>query len=152
MNVKRLIRELNSAPSRMAYAARVAINSEARKLIVDFRRRSPVDSGEYKGRWKKSEFISSIPGVIAGTRIFNDDTKASLMEFGANPDEAPWHYPQVNANTGKLTASGGKIWAGGLRPGHHLSIGGAIDPVLFRNNERQMRIANNVGTKVAKRI
>ncbi|MCP3683858.1 MAG: HK97 gp10 family phage protein [bacterium] len=152
MNIYQLIRELNAAPAKMAIAAQSALNAEVPRLITDFRKRSPVDTGEYRRSWRKINTSSSSPGAIAGVTIANEDPKASLMEYGSDTNEPPWYYPQKGIKTGKLAVSGGMVWAGGLNPGHTFTIGGAIDPVLFKNNARQLKIANQIADKIIKVI
>lgn len=152
MNIYQLIRELNAIPSKMAVASQSALNAEIPKLIVDFQRRSPVDTGAYKQGWYKTTTRFHTPGILASEGIRNDDPKANLMEFGADPKSAPWYYPNKKEPSGKLKEFGGKIWAGGISPGHSFTIGGAIDPVLYQNNERQLQIAKSVADKVMKAI
>lgn len=152
MNIYQFIKELNVAPANMVIAAQSALNSEVPELIKDLQRRSPVDTGQYKGSWQKVSSRFSSPGIIAGVRIRNTDPKASLMEFGLDPGTAPWYFPNSKKPSGKLIESGGKIWAGGITPGHQHTIGGAIDPVIFENNDRQLQIANTVASRVVKAI
>lgn len=152
MNVYQLIRELNAIPNKMVIASQSALNAEIPRLIVDFQRRSPVDTGAYKQGWYKTNTRFHVPGIMASEGIRNDDPKAQLMEFGAEPKSAPWYYPNKKKPSGKLKKFGGKIWAGGLSPGHSLTKGGAIDPVLYKNNKRQLLIAKLVVDKVMKAI
>ena len=93
MNIHQLIRELNEAPAKMVIAAQSSLNKIIPELIIDFKRRSPVDTGEYKSSWYKTNLQFAGAGVIAGAVIRNDDPKAALMEFGADPGQAPWYYP-----------------------------------------------------------
>ena len=57
---------------------------------------------------------------------------------GAPVGEAPWYYPNRNKKgqfvkgTGKLKKSGGRVWAGGLNPGHAKTIGGPIVQVFSK--------------------
>jgi len=147
-----IIKELRTAHTRMTNAAQAGLNSVIPSLIQDFKARSPVDSGEYKASWKRANVKFTETNVIAGAAILNDDPKAHLMEFGAEPKTAPWYFPNAKTPTGKLKEQGGRIWAGGISPGHSMSIGGAITPVLFGNRERQLQIANIVANRVIKAI
>lgn len=151
MNIYQLIKELNAFGKNIAIAAQAALNKEADLLVAEFQRRSPVDSGAYKGGWGKFPVRFSSSNVIAGTVIRNSDPKAALMEFGADPRTAPWYYPN-KANTGKLTIHGGKVWAGGLNPGHQYTIGGAIGPGLYNNHNRQLQLANSIANRVIRAI
>lgn len=152
MNIYQLIRELNAMPNKMVIASQSALNAEVPKLIVDFKRRSPVDTGGYKRGWNKITTRFHAPGIMASAGIRNDDPKAHLMEFGADPKSAPWYYPNKKKPTGKLKEFDGRIWAGGISPGHSLTIGGAIDSVLYQNNDRQLQIAKSVADNVMKVI
>ncbi len=147
-----IIKELRTAQTRMVSYAQSGLNSVIPSLIRDFKSRSPVDSGQYKQSWKQAEVRFSDTNVVASKKILNDDPKAPLMEFGAEPETAPWYFPNAKTPTGKLKEHDGRIWAGGLKPGHSLTVGGAITPVLFGNNERQLKIANVIADRVLKAI
>jgi hypothetical protein len=150
--IRQLIKDLRASPSKMAKASKEALNKEIPSLIADFKARSPVDTGMYKESWAKFSPRFNSPGVFASAGIRNTDPKALLMEYGAEPGSAPWYYPGARKRTGKLAAMHGRIWAGGLNPGHSFTIGGAIDPVLFNNPSRQLQIANSVANKVIRVI
>ena len=151
--IGQIINEFKTATGRIERAAQVALNSVVPLLVQDLQKRSPVDTGKYKQSWRKSQSKSVDTRVMASVGVKNTDPKAPLMEFGAEPKTAPWYFPDSKRTpTGKLTEAGGRIWAGGLNPGHSLTIGGAIDPVIFKNNARQLRIANLVANHIIKAI
>lgn len=141
-----LIVELKRYRKTIQARAQLALDKEVFSLIDDFRLRSPVDTGDYRKGWRRK--ISKFSDALAGALIVNEDPKAALMEYGAEPRSAPWYFPSSKAPTGKLTESQGRIWAGGLNPGHYFTVGGAIDPVLYRNEQRQLKIANAVASSV----
>lgn len=150
--LKKLIRDLNNMPSKMKKASQAALDKEIPRLIADFKKRSPVDTGAYRSSWVKSNTRFGSGKVIAGASIVNKDPKAFILDQGATPNTAPWYFPSRNNKSGKLKEFGGKIWAGGLNPGHSLTIGGSIDPVLFKNNARQMKIAKAVANSIIRAI
>jgi hypothetical protein len=149
MKLRPFIANLKKMPDRMNKAALKPYKAELPLILRDLQSRSPVDSGTYKGSWKIKN-ASTRGVVLANTVFYNDDPKAHLMEFGAAPGEAPWYYPN-SKKTGKLTVSGGKVWAGGLKPGHQHTVGGAISPVLYKNNKRQLDLVNRIADSVSKR-
>ncbi len=150
--LKELIRDLNSLPKRMKQASQAALDSEIPKLVSDLQERSPVDTGAYRSSWKKSSPRFSPAGVLASASVLNDDPKAGIMNEGIAPGAAPWYFPSQKKPTGKLVESGGRIWAGGLSPGHALTIGGAMGPILLNNKDRQLQIAKTVANSIIKVI
>lgn len=70
------------------------------------------------------------------------------MDEGAEPNAYPWYFPGSKKKTGKLKVSGGKVWAGGLNPGHEYTVGGQTGPVLFDNQKR----IDSLATKIADAI
>jgi len=150
MKLKPFISRLKGLPERLNSASIKSFRSNLPLILKDLQQRSPVDSGEYRSSWKMRE--GSKNGLILANVVFyNDDPKAGLMEFGSDLGEAPWYYPN-RSKTGKLTVSMGKVWAGGLKPGHQWTIGGAINPVLYKNNQRQLEIAQKVADAIMRRV
>lgn len=150
MKLRPFIANLKKMPDRMNKAALKPYKAELPLILKDLQSRSPVDTGKYKGSWQIKK--GSTTGIIlANTVFYNDDPKAYLMEFGAVPGEAPWYYPNAK-QTGKLTVSGGKVWSGGLKPGHQHTIGGAIGPVLYKNNKRQLELVHKIADSISKRV
>lgn len=151
-NIQELVRDLEKLPVRMKKASQAVLNKESRKLVIEFQQRSPVATGQYKAGWMSfiPRFNSS--GIYASIGIKNEDPKAYMMDQGADIDSSPWYFPKSKSRSGKLVESGGKIWAGGLKPGHSMTIGGAIDPVLFNNSNRQLQIAKSIADSVIRVI
>lgn len=150
--IRQLIKDLNKASGKMRRAAQVALEAEVPSLIQDLKKQSPVDTGEYKQSWRKVKARFSDTNILASVGIVNVDPKAPLMEFGADPETAPWYFPNAKKPSGKLKEFDGRIWAGGLNPGHSFTVGGAIGPVIMNNEERQLRIANSVANHMIKVI
>lgn len=150
MKLKPFISRLKGLPKRLNSAAEKPFRANFPLILKDLQSRSPVDRGQYKSSWKMRE--GSKKGLIVANVVFyNDDPKARLMEFGSETGVAPWYYPN-QAKTGKLTVASGRVWAGGLKPGHQHTIGGAINPVLYKNNQRQLEIAQKVANAVMRRV
>jgi len=122
---------------------------ESRALLSDFRDRSPVDSGFYKSNWQLLKPRFSTRKTISSFTLRNRTPYAIYMEEGAERNSAPWFYSgRGKSRSGKLTVSGGRVWAGGLNPGHAKTIHGAIKPVLTENNKRVTQLANKVADAV----
>lgn len=119
-------------------------------VLEDLQRRSPVDTGMYKSSWKYRE--SRAGGFLKSVVFYNEDSKFALMEFGAEPNTPPWYYPGAGNRkpSEKLTLAKGKVWAGGLEPGHALTVGGAINPVLEKY--RKAKLGEEISEVVLRRI
>jgi hypothetical protein len=131
-------------------AAEKPFRKEADKVLQELQKRSPVDSGQYRASWKVREGAKTA-GIIRSFIFYNTDAKFPLMEYGAEPEEAPWYFPgKKKKKTGKLTVAKGRVWAGGLNPGHSLTIGGAITPVLDRY--RKTSAGEEISEVVLRRI
>lgn len=131
-------------------AAEKSFRREIDSVLQELQKRSPVDTGKYKNSWKVKEGSKTV-GILRSAVFYNDDSKFALMEFGDEPDTPPWYYPGVKKkHSGKLTVADGRVWAGGLRPGHSLTIGGAITPVLEKY--RKAEAVNNFSEVVLRRI
>lgn len=150
MNLDEFIKSIPAMAWRMQTGARVALYKEGNTLLKDFEKRSPVDSGEYRRGWRMSK---GNQGAIA-VRIFNTDTeKGSWMEEGVGIGETPWYFTKSKKRkSGKLTIANNRVWAGGRKPGHSKTIGGAINPVIFRNGRRQLKLTRVVASGIIKGI
>jgi hypothetical protein len=81
-----------------------------------------------------------------------------FVAFGARPQKAPWYFPgrhkkgkkkgQMKSGTGKLKmATGekeGRVWAGGLNPGHPKTIGGPIEQVFGKNSKEVQNMTKEI--------
>jgi hypothetical protein len=139
--------DLRNVPTKVKSNVNRALFSESSALKKDFQQRAPVDSGRYQRAWRISRDRLGSSGMFASVSIFNPTNSYGVfMEYGADINKAPWYYPGVTKKkTGKLTKANnseqnGRIWAGGLNPGHSKTIGGAIDPVLFQNTRRLLKL------------
>lgn len=125
---------------------------ETARVLAELQKHSPVDSGKYKESWKvKRQFLKIV--------FYNDDPKFGLLEYGAEPNTAPWYFPKgkqsskskkTSKPTGKLKLVKGKVWAGGLNPGHELTVGGAITPVLEKY--KSARFDESMANDIVKRL
>ena len=150
MKLNPFINRLRTLPNRLNSQAIKPFKANLPLILKDLKSRSPVETGKYREGWKTRQ--GSKQGLILANVVFyNDDSRAQLFEFGVFPGEAPWSYPNAK-KTRRLTVSGGKVWAGGLKPGHQWTIGGAINPVLYKNNQRQLEIAQKIANSVLRRV
>jgi hypothetical protein len=146
--VKHLVPAINKA-------AKIPFVSESALVLDELKKRSPVDSGMYRESWKSRTQLGG--GSLYSVVFYNDDPKFALMEFGAEPQQAPWYYPhrnkktgQFKKGTGKLTLRKERVWAGGLKPGHALTVGGAITPTIEKF--QKARIGEKISEVIMRRI
>ena len=142
-----MAQELREFSAKLALGAKKALREESPVLLEDFKKRAPVDTGEYKESWQQTgvQGKNKGSGTVATVTFKNNDPIGYLLEYGVEPGAFPWYYPNpFKTPSGKLKQEKGAIWAGGLSPGHDLTVGGAIDPVLFANPTRQQKIAEKV--------
>lgn len=147
-------RWLFNAPAKMEAGAQVALNSNVNPLIKDFKDRSPVDTGEYREGWEgyypPTGALDAVVGIRNRTNYYN-----VFMEYGAEKHKAPWFYPHASKKrkrSGKLVVRNGRVWAGGLNPGHSHTYGGAIGPVLINKPSRARKIARDVADEMMRRL
>jgi hypothetical protein len=121
---------------------------ESRTLLSDFQDRAPVDSGVFRNNWRllRSRFTSS--NTLASYTLSNATPYAIFMEEGAEKNKSPWNFPGKRKRTGKLAVRKGRVWAGGLNPGHSKTVHGAIGPVLVNNNRRLNQLTNKIADAV----
>jgi len=106
-----------------------ALKKNEAAIMQTLRANSPVDSGFFRSRWRVSLTKFAEAGELAGMIISNDtEHYGQFMEVGAEPGQAPWYFPNKTrkGKTGKLIVADGKVWAGGLKPGHNLTVGGVL--------------------------
>mgnify|MGYP006935318940 CR=1 FL=1 len=106
-------------------------------IIKELKAHSPVDTGTYASNWKAKRSRLRFGNSLAGLTITNSTPKyGQFIEGGAEIGEAPWYFPhrnkkgQFRKGTGKLKVADGKVWPGGLNPGHAQTVGGAISIVM----------------------
>lgn len=136
----------NSLKSRISSA----LYEESTSLLSAFRDRSPVDTGLFKSSWQLRKSRHSAGNVIAGYVIYNRTPYAYYMEKGANIGQEPWFFGVKASRAGsrKLRIVNGRVWAGGLNPGHSKTVGGAIGPALIDNKRRIDQLTNKIADAV----
>lgn len=139
MKLFQLIKDLISMPNVINRKASKAFDQETASILLDLKKHSPVDTGLYRKSWivKKGSSFNQLKNL----QFINTDDpgKAYNIDKGAKPNKAPWYYPgKQKERTGKLTLADGKVWPGGLKPGHSLTVGGATNLVL-RKGKSEMR-------------
>lgn len=141
--------DLKNAKTSLKSRISSVLYEESRTLLSDFQDRAPVDSGVYRSNWRlmRSRFLPS--NALAGFTLSNSTPYAIFMEEGAEKNKAPWNFPgQGKKRTGKLAVRNGRVWAGGLNPGHSKTVSGAIGPVLVNNNRRLNQLTNKIADAV----
>jgi len=126
-----------SLVSRMLY-------KEDKKILALLRAHSPVDTGTFRDNWAVARPRFGSTKTLAGIRIINNTPfYGQFVAGGALPGQAPWYYPHRNKatgrfkkGTGKLKLSDGRVWAGGLKPGHSKTVGGPIVQVLSKYTDK----------------
>ena len=122
---------------------------EGSALLSDFQSRAPVDSGSFKHNWKLSRNRFSSGNTIVSISLYNATPYAVFMEYGAEQNKAPWFFSESKKKkSGKLAVINGRVWAGGLNPGHSDTVRGAIRPVLFDNKKRINQLVTNIADAV----
>jgi hypothetical protein len=127
----------------------IALYAEGASLLAEMKDRSPIDSGLYRKRWVLSRNRFGSGNMFSGIVISNSAPHAYYMEYGAPKGAPPWFYPNPKKKrTGKLILRNGRVWAGGLNPGHGKTIGGAIGPVLTNNKKRMNELTNTIADSI----
>ncbi len=139
MKLKAFIRSLKqSVGGNIKANASKILFKEDKKIITLLKAHSPVDTGRFRDNWKATRPRFGSSKTLAGIVITNDTPNyGQFAAGGAEPGEAPWYYPhrskstgKFKKGTGKLKLADGKVWAGGLNPGHAKTVGGPIAIVL----------------------
>jgi len=143
---------------------RNSLHSIASGILPDLQKHSPVDSGEYSSNWKLEKarlgnsFSVNGQKLLASVTIINRTDYAYFMEYGAGIGAAPWYF------TGEYTSKEapkklkvaayndgvGRVWAGGIKPGHNKTVGGALSVVLLDDTLRVDRICNIIADQYIK--
>lgn len=146
MEIKQFISEMKTlfGDSNMKTMVSRMIYTEDAKILALLRAHSPVDSGRFRDNWAVARPRFGSKKTLAGIRIINDTPfYGQFAAGGAEPRTAPWYYPhrrtgsgQFKKGTGKLKLAEGKVWAGGLSPGHAKTVGGAVSIVLSKYTDK----------------
>lgn len=139
-DLKNLKKNMKSEIQKIAY-------SHAKTLLETVKKRSAVDTGFYRSQWRLSK--ARFFGDRLKIELKNDTPYLEPLIYGASKGEAPWYYPhrvkkgkkkgQFRKGTGKLFMKGGRVWAGGLKPGKNIAMYGAIlDPVTDPKFHKQL--------------
>jgi hypothetical protein len=140
MNPEEFVKYLQNASNRMTSGARNALQHNSSILLKGLMDHSPEDTGFFKSQWRISRSVST-SGVVS-LRFTNNTPYSPFMTEGAPIGGFPWFHSgakrskntgRFTKGSGKLKVSGGRVWAGGLKPGHNLTITGPINKVLTGN-------------------
>lgn len=140
MTPNEFIKYLQNAAKRMKSGARNSLQDNASSLLKGLMDHSPVDTGTFRNQWRISRSKDSKGNV---SLVFSNNTSHShLMIEGSAVGAPPWNYTgakrgkgtgKFTKGSGKLKIKNGRVWAGGLNPGHNKTITGPINKVLIGN-------------------
>jgi len=141
--------ELRNMATNMRRNTQLTLYREGSLLLRDIKNRAPVDSGTYQKRWVLFRNRFSSGNILTGISISNNTPYAIYMEQGAEVGGAPWFYPNPKKKrSGKLVRRNGRVWAGGLNPGHANTVGGAIGPIIANNAQRKKKLSNALADSI----
>lgn len=141
MKLNAFITTLNKVVDNFKNSSQKALYKTESFVLRELRAHSPIDTGYFASRWRARRLRFGGTNVLAGLIISNDTAHyGQFLEVGAEPGQAPWYFPHrirsgkrkgsFKKGTGKLTLADGKVWAGGLRPGHAKTVGGAMTRII----------------------
>ena len=146
MKLPEFIQKLKKACEHSVLKANVSrlLYKKDKEIIALLRAHSPYDpeSGapHFRDQWMASKLKYGSSKVLAQLIVVNKTPiYGRFMVEGAVPGKAPWYYPHKNNDTkrtGKLNVFDGKVWAGGLNPGHDKTMGGPIVQVLGKVSDK----------------
>ena len=162
-----ITKELSS--TKLGELAEKALHKSDAEIIAFLKAHSPYDpdkkaGSHYADNWKVRRLRFGTTKQLAGMTIINETPEyGQFMEEGAEPgsDKAPWYFPQrhktgkkrgqFKKRSGKLKAVDGRVWAGGLNPGHSLTVGGALS-FLAKEKGLVSNITIDVSSAIVKGI
>lgn len=130
MNIEQMSVNLQKAGKAMETGIKLALYKESTSLLNQIKEHAPVSTGYYRNNWKVSRGRVSIGGSFASLTYSNSTSYAEYMEYGADKGAYPWFFPNKKKASGRLTVRNGRVWAGGLNPGHEKTVGGAYNQVF----------------------
>ena len=149
-------------------AASKVLYKEDKALIAKLKEHSAVDddpktknSMVFSENWHAKRLRLGGTGKKSIVSIVIKNTTplyGQFVAFGARPQKAPWYYPhkhtkgkkkgQMKKGTGKLKMTTGekegRVWAGGLNPGHPKTIGGPIEQVFGKNSKEVQNMTKEI--------
>ena len=129
--------------SAISNAIAKSLYKEDKNILNKLKAHSPVDTGDFRSNWRvnRTRFVDG--GSLAGLSMTNNTPRyGQFAAFGARPQKAPWYYPHRDRKTGRFKKGTGKlkmttgkeegrVWAGGLKPGHDKTVGGPLQQALI---------------------
>lgn len=164
MLLQDFIREQETLVSRAGISARTALFGHGQQYMSEMKEMSPVDSTEFRSRWALS--LQSLKRSTYHKLVITNSTPYGIyLDEGAPFGGPPWFFPtkrqrdSADINTddgfksksGKLIVKNGRVWAGGLSPYGHV-VGGITDTVIFENERKLLRLANDVADGIVAAI
>jgi len=153
MNLNQIINKLGQNVEGSAIKANVSrlLYRKDNELINLLKEHSPYDPDHedphFRDQWKAVRKQYGNSKVLAQVIISNSTPNyGQFLVTGAEPNQPPWYYPnrvlkgkkkgQFKKGTKKLVKVQGKVWAGGLDPGHPKTVGGPIAQVLSKFTDK----------------
>lgn len=139
--VKEIAIVFKNANPKIKSNIRNLLTEERKNVLSDLKEHSPFDTGYFSSNW-----VVTVSRDSYGFVIKNKTKYSFFMEYGAEKERAPWFYRHrtkkgtYRKGTGKLKIKDGRVWAGGLNPGHSKTIGGPIFKTLFKTQKRLNKI------------
>jgi len=141
MDLSEFLVKLRTMGDNIRQSTQKALYKNESFVLRELRKHSPKDSGTFAANWRARRLRFSGGTELAGLVITNKTVGyGQFLEDGAEPGKAPWYFPhrvrrgkkkgQLRKGTGKLKLVDGKVWAGGLDPGHSKTVGGAVTRVI----------------------
>lgn len=132
MDLKTFISKMRVFGDNVRKSSQKALYRNESFILRELRAHSPKDSGTFAKNWRAKRLRFSGEKTLAGLVISNKTVGyGQFAAQGADPGQAPWYFPHAKTKpTGKLTVVNGKVWAGGLEPGHAKTVGGAISRII----------------------
>ena len=146
MTLPEFIQKLKKASEHTALKANVSrlLYKKDNEIIALLKEHSPYDpeggSPHFRDQWQAHKLKYGSSNVLAQLIVVNKTPiYGRFMVEGAELRKAPWYYPHKkndSKRTGKLNVFDGKVWAGGLNPGHDKTFGGPITQVLSKVSDK----------------
>ena len=152
MRLSEFNKNVSSLSQRVKSNVKASLYAEVELLRKDLVERSPKDSGYFASNWSIMR-VGTRSG-LASMSVRNQTPYAVPLDLGAKKGGPPWHFPRSTRTVGgttsrsnKLILANGRVWAGGLSPSGFV-VGGIIDPVIYYNYARQLKMADVIADSV----
>lgn len=150
VSIEAFRRDLSGVDKRFRKKAAKIIRKHAELLLIDFRKRSAYDTGDYARGWYIAPLKITSDNQIS-VSLENRVSYAPALVEGAARGGPPWYFPrkgnkswtsrsgklfisQPRSSTGAFLKGGQRVWAGGLLPGKARATGGVLAGKISTNS------------------